>query len=41
MVAYVDLYHLLFITALAIMPVVLFLRPISVAAAGPPVAADH
>jgi DHA2 family multidrug resistance protein len=41
MVAYIDLYHLLFITALVIMPLVLFLRPISIAVVGPPLTADH
>jgi MFS transporter, DHA2 family, multidrug resistance protein len=40
MVAYVDLYHLLFITALAIMPLILFLRPIGIVATGPPIAAE-
>ena len=41
MVAYVDLYHLLFLVALAIMPLILFLRPIGVAPAGAPIAAEH
>ena len=41
MVAYVDLYHGLFLIALGIMPLILFLRPIGVAASGSPVAADH
>jgi DHA2 family multidrug resistance protein len=41
MVAYVDLYHLLYIAALAIMPLILFLRPIGIVPTGPPVAADH
>jgi DHA2 family multidrug resistance protein len=41
MVAYVDLYHLLFITALVIMPLILLLRPIGVAPSQAPVVADH
>jgi DHA2 family multidrug resistance protein len=41
MVAYVDLYHLLYLTALAIMPLILFLRPIAAAPTGAPIAADH
>ena len=41
MVAYIDLYHLLFITALAIMPLILLLRPIGVVPTGPPVTAEH
>ncbi len=41
MVAYVDLYHLLFLTALGIMPLILFLRPISLAPASTPIAVEH
>jgi DHA2 family multidrug resistance protein len=41
MVAYVDLYHLLYIVALAIMPMILFLRPIGMATTGAPIAAEH
>ncbi len=41
MVAYVDLYHLLFLTALGIMPLILFLRPITLAPASRPIAVEH
>ena len=41
MVAYVDLYHVLFMIALGIMPLILFLRPIGMETSGPPVAAEH
>ena len=41
MVAYVDLYHLLYLVALAIMPLILFLRPIGMVPTGAPIAADH
>jgi DHA2 family multidrug resistance protein len=39
MVAYVDLYHLLFLGSLAVMPVVLFLRPAGQSLTGPSVTA--
>ena len=41
MVAYVDLYHALFLVALAIMPLILFLRPIGMASTGPPPSVEH
>jgi DHA2 family multidrug resistance protein len=41
MVAYVDLYYLLFLVAVAIMPLILFLRPIGIVATGPPITAEH
>ncbi len=41
MVAYVDLYHMLFVGSLVVMPLVLFLRPVGLVATGPPIAAEH
>jgi DHA2 family multidrug resistance protein len=41
MVAYIDIYHLLAILALVVMPLILFLRPIGLATAAPPPVAEH
>ena len=41
MVAYIDLYYLMFLMALAIMPLILFLRPTGQVATSPPAAAEH
>ncbi len=41
MVAYIDLYHLLFLVALGIMPLILFLRPIGMASVSAPAATEH
>jgi MFS transporter, DHA2 family, multidrug resistance protein len=41
MVAYVDLYFVLFVCALVIMPLILFLRPVGLVTSRPPLTADH
>jgi len=41
MVAYVDVYYLLFGTCLVVMPLILFLRPPGSTPTGPPIVAEH